>query len=209
MLTGNYDHACDMWSAGCILYILLCGYPPFYGDDDQEILRAVLRGKFEFEGEEWLEVSDAGKDLITRLICKPERRLTAEESLKHEWIRNYNIQTAFGPTKITGQKLNKINVDSLKKFQHHQKLKQAALTAIAVHLSPKDIAHLKEVFKNLDHNGDGCLNLEELRAGIADMRSGEDLMQLLTAADTDKNGKINYTGKHTSHVNSTGLESIF
>jgi calcium-dependent protein kinase len=102
VLTGNYDQACDMWSAGCILYILLCGYPPFYGDDDQEILRAVLRGQFEFEGEEWLEVSDAAKDLIRRLICKPERRLSAEESLKHEWIRNYNIQTAFGPTKITG-----------------------------------------------------------------------------------------------------------
>jgi calcium-dependent protein kinase len=96
--------------------------------------------------------------------------------------------------------LNKINVDSLKKFQHHQKLKQAALTAIAVHLSPKDIAHLKEVFKNLDYNGDGCLNLDELRAGIADLRSGEDLMQLLTAADTDKNGTINYTGKQTTHV---------
>ena len=76
-----------------------------------------------------------------------------------------------------------------------------------MHLSPKDIAHLKEVFKNLDHNGDGCLNLEELRAGIADMRSGEDLMQLLTAADTDKNGTINYTGKlTTTHVNSMGSD---
>lgn len=77
-----------MWSAGCILYILLCGYPPFYGDDDQEILRSVLKGQFEFEGEEWAEVSEQAKDLIRGLICKPERRLSAEEALKHEWIRS-------------------------------------------------------------------------------------------------------------------------
>lgn len=41
VLTGNYDFSCDMWSAGCILYILLCGYPPFYGDDNNEILANV------------------------------------------------------------------------------------------------------------------------------------------------------------------------
>jgi Ca2+-binding EF-hand superfamily protein len=70
------------------------------------------------------------------------------------------------------------------------------LTAIAVHLSPKDVAHLKEVFKNIDHNGDGCLNLDELREGIADIRNNEDLIELLRAADTDKNGTINYTGKY-------------
>ena len=72
-----------MWSAGCILFILLCGYPPFYGDDDQEILRSVIKGDFQFEGEEWVLISAEAKDLIRKLVCKPERRLTAEEALDH------------------------------------------------------------------------------------------------------------------------------
>ena len=95
---------------------------------------------------------------------------------------------------MSGQRLNKVNLESLKKFQHHQKIKQIALTAIAVHLSAKDIAHIKEVFKSLDHNGDGNLNLEELREGISEMRNSDELIDLLSGADTDKNGTINYTG---------------
>jgi calcium-dependent protein kinase len=133
-----------------------------------------MKGEFEFEGEEWLEVSDPAKDLIRRLICKPERRYTADEALQHEWIRYYNKSGS-----IHAQKLNKINIEALKKFQHHQKLKQAALTAIAVHLSPKDVVHLKEVFRSLDHNHDGCLNLDELRDGINDMKNSDELIALL------------------------------
>lgn len=64
VLAGNYDVSCDMWSAGCMLYILLCGYPPFYGDNNQEILQMVSKGKFDFDGEEWDDISDDAKDLI-------------------------------------------------------------------------------------------------------------------------------------------------
>ena len=57
-----------MWSAGCILYVLLCGYPPFFGDDDREIIEAVRVGEYDFDGEEWEDVSIEAKDLISRLI---------------------------------------------------------------------------------------------------------------------------------------------
>lgn len=116
----------------------------------------VKKGDFDFDGEEWDDVSEDAKDLIKMLVCKPERRLSAQEALQHIWIR-----TQAKNSKL--EKLERINIDSLKKFQHHTKLKQAALTAIAVHINPKEIRHLKDAFKSLDKNGDGSLNLEELR----------------------------------------------
>jgi Ca2+-binding EF-hand superfamily protein len=63
------------------------------------------------------------------------------------------------------------------------------------------VIHLKEVFRSLDHNKDGSLNLDELRDGIQDMKNSDELIDLLSAADTDKNGTINYTGKNQIYLN--------
>lgn len=108
VLMGNYDVSCDMWSAGCMLYILLCGYPPFYGDDNKEILEMVQKGIFDFDGEEWDEVSSEAKDLIKKLICKPERRLTAQEALNHKWVKNLTKK------KQDDKILRKLNIGNMK-----------------------------------------------------------------------------------------------
>jgi calcium-dependent protein kinase len=50
VLSGSYDEKCDIWSCGVLLYILLCGYPPFTGDNETEIMKAVKKGIFKFLG---------------------------------------------------------------------------------------------------------------------------------------------------------------
>lgn len=87
VLTANYDEKCDVWSAGVILYILLCGYPPFYGDTNKEILEQVKQGKLDFSGPEWTTKSDVVFDLLKKMICAPEDRLSAIQVLQHEWMQ--------------------------------------------------------------------------------------------------------------------------
>ena len=77
VLTGSYTEACDVWSIGVIVYIMLCGRPPFTGNSEDDILNKVRRGEWVF-GHDFEKVSQEGKDFITKLMCKNvERRLTA------------------------------------------------------------------------------------------------------------------------------------
>ena len=61
VLIGEYDEKCDVWSCGIILYILLCGYPPFNGDNDSQIFEMIKGGKFSFPSPEWDFVSSDAK----------------------------------------------------------------------------------------------------------------------------------------------------
>lgn len=82
----GYTAAVDMWSVGVIIYILLCGFPPFYGDSESEVFAKVAAIDFEFKRPYWDDVSDMAKDLICSLLVKAPNRLTAEQTLKHPWL---------------------------------------------------------------------------------------------------------------------------
>lgn len=72
---------------GVIMYILLCGYPPFNADNDNEILEKIAIGDFDFPEEEWGDVSREAKQLIKKMLQKdPRNRPTAMEILKDLWF---------------------------------------------------------------------------------------------------------------------------
>lgn len=84
VLKRSYDHKCDLWSCGVILYILLCGYPPFNGQTDKKIIEAVLSGEYTVDEPEWHSVSDPAKNLVQRLLEKnPDNRISALDALNH------------------------------------------------------------------------------------------------------------------------------
>jgi calcium/calmodulin-dependent protein kinase I len=84
--TPYYGIQVDMWSIGVILYILLCGYPPFYDDDNQRLFQKIRRAKFDFDEKSWGKISPEAKDLVTKLlVVDPAERLTASQVLAHPW----------------------------------------------------------------------------------------------------------------------------
>jgi len=83
----GYDETVDFWSIGIILYILLCGFPPFYDDDNDKLFELISKGKVEFPSPYWDNISDPAKDLIRRLLnVDPNKRLKSDDILSHPWM---------------------------------------------------------------------------------------------------------------------------
>jgi serine/threonine protein kinase len=90
VLKGRYDKSCDLWSAGIVAYLLLCGYPPFNGADGEEIHEAVLRGRYRFPSAEWRRTSREARDFVRRLLQRdPEKRMDVRRALRHPWMRRH------------------------------------------------------------------------------------------------------------------------
>lgn len=104
-----YDKRCDLWSLGVITYILLCGYPPFYGKCGKDcgwergdncsacqdlLFQSIQEGYYEFPDPEWTNISVEAKNLISSLLVKnASARISAEEVLQHPWLQ-YASETA-------------------------------------------------------------------------------------------------------------------
>eukprot|EP00535_Pseudo-nitzschia_heimii_P011517 CAMPEP_0197195368 /NCGR_PEP_ID=MMETSP1423-20130617/30962_1 /TAXON_ID=476441 /ORGANISM="Pseudo-nitzschia heimii, Strain UNC1101" /LENGTH=1068 /DNA_ID=CAMNT_0042648989 /DNA_START=96 /DNA_END=3302 /DNA_ORIENTATION=+ len=83
----GYRNQVDIFSAGVTLYLMLCGYEPFYGETEKELIRANESALVDFSEEEWRKVSVEAKDLVAKMLkTDPKERITAEEAVEHPWI---------------------------------------------------------------------------------------------------------------------------
>ena len=191
VLEGNYDEKCDVWSCGVILYIMLCGYPPFNGETDDDILVAVKKGKFDFPKEEWSSVSKEAIELIKGMLTyEPNKRLSALECMSKNWFeKNKDKNTS-------NKKMAKSVLGNMKKFKRGRKLEQATIGFIVNQLiSKEERKELVKQFQEWDTNGDGVLSRDEIIEGYRKTYGAVDeneIDNMMMSIDLDGNGVIDY-----------------
>lgn len=188
VLKRNYGPEVDIWSAGVILYILLCGVPPFWAETEQGVALAILKGIIDFKREPWPQISDSAKSLVKQMLDPdPKKRLTAQQVLEHSWLQNAK--------KAPNVPLGDIVRTRLKQFSMMNRLKKKAMRVIADHLSLEEVEIIRDMFKLMDTDNDGKVSYEELKAGLRKVGSqlGEsEIKMLMEVADVDGNGVLDY-----------------
>ena len=169
ILKGHYGFECDLWSCGI---------------------------DYKLNGDDWNNISNDAKDLLKKLLQKkPNKRITAQEALKHPFI----VKNTLNKKNENNNNINNINKISLKNclqnFSSKQKLHQASIAFIVHQMSnTKMIQKLTEIFKELDESGEGLLSKEELKKGykkfFADNLNDNEFNEIMETIDQDKSGQI-------------------
>ena len=197
VIRGKYDEECDLWSVGVIMYILLTGTPPFNGEDDDSILNAVSKGKYDTNIEPYKALTPEAKDLITKLLkYNPDERITAKDALTHPWFQTKEFKN-ISRVKTISEEEAKSMLNNLELYKSDNIIKCAVL-AYLVHQNTniKECVNASYLFLDIDLNKDGKLEKNELinaymkYFGLPQDQAIQKANAIFLNIDTDNNGYI-------------------
>ena len=196
VLNKKYNNKCDIWSCGVIMFMLLRGHPPFKGENQEELFKSIQNDIINYN--EMTELSELAKELMSKMLERNvDLRYSADECLKHKWMKIYNEKSEVMKREVVTSALNNIS-----NYHATEKLQQATMAYIVHFISfNKEVEDLKTVFNEFDKNKDGLLSFEEIdhaftryctNKGLQNFTQKNKLIQMLDEIDTEKTGHISY-----------------
>jgi len=188
-----YDEKCDEWSCGVLMYILLCGEPPFQGETEEEIFKKVKRCEYGFSQPQFDNVSKNCKDLIKKLLQpKKQRRIKAIDALKHPFFtESFNPEEALRQNKDNGI-INQLYDLKIPQSKFHRAIISYMCSN---YLSKDEEKKLRAVFRYIDEDGKSFLTKAKIEKALKEngkLCTNEKIKYILDALDVDKNGVIEY-----------------
>ena len=194
VLKESYDQKCDVWSCGVIMYILLCGYPPFNGNTNNDIYNAIKNNLPYFHGEDWKEITSDAIDLLQNMLNKnPVKRYSAEKCLNHPWFKLLDKKGE----KVFGKKLQMKVINKMNDFVKENRLKQAVLQFITNQFNlKKEEEELQALFKEFDLKKTGEISKDIFYKKLIELygeNEGKDICdKIFQRLDLDGSGEISY-----------------
>ena len=188
-----YDEKCDEWSCGVLIYILLCGRPPFQGKNEEEIFQKIKKCQFTFDRKEFDVVSDNCKDLIKKLLePNNKKRIKASDALKHPFFTE-----SFNPNKAMTE--NK-DLSILKKLINCKKPTSKFHESIYAficnnYINVDEEKKLRAVFRYIDQGEKNALSKEALKNCLKEIDidlPDEEFNNIFDQLDANKSGFIEY-----------------
>ena len=194
IIKGNYDEKCDIWACGVILYILLCGYPPFSGSNDKEVYNKITNINYDFDNDIWKNISKYAKELIKNMLTPAKNRYTAKQVLASKWLDIKLKEHTNEQTKYI------LDYRHIYKYKTYNKFKQVILTFIASRLTSEESKEIRKVFTNIDEDKKGFITYGDFRKYIINEYDVDDLIENeeeirkgFESVDIDHNNTIDYT----------------
>ena len=188
-----YDEKCDEWACGVLMYLLLCGEPPFNGETEEEIFEKIKKLQYDFSPPEFKNVSENCKNLIKKLLePKISRRIRAIDALKHPFFTE-----SFNPDKVLTQNKDLSIIEKLPLLKvPHSQFHRAILSYMCTNYISKDEEKkLRAVFRYMDYDGKSFLTKSKIEKALKDngnLITVYKIQNIIEALDFDKNGVIEY-----------------
>lgn len=186
----GYSCACDLWSLAVVTYVMLCGKPPFWGNFAEQLKR-MKKETYPMSDSTWQAISRDAKDLIRGMLkCNPKERMPLDKVLNHPWLRN--------PCSYMGAGISRQVLANMRQFSNTSQFFSLCVASVARQLDHRSLRDVHRVFCDMDTNGDGVLELSEVKAGFEKIfgkgsKELDEVEEMFARLDLDGSGHIDYT----------------